>query len=193
MTENVKLSTLAEKRLHNEIKDLIKNKSDCVQAIQDETNKLIFYFLLRGDKDSDFKGGYYIGKIILHPDYPNKPGDFMMLTPNGRFSTDRKICLSNTGYHSESWNPLWSIRNSLLGIYSIWMDDKENGISHIHDSPATRRKYASDSMAYNLKHYKEVICKFDQFIREDGTIKTEEEQKEALVAKKKKKEKKEEA
>lgn len=193
MSNTVNISPLTEKRLHNELKDLKKNKTDFIQAIHDETNKLIFYFMLKGDPTSDYKDGYYIGKIILPTDYPNNPGDFMMLTPNGRFTTEHKICLSNTGYHRESWNPLWSIRNILLGIYSIWMDDKENGISHIHESPAKRKAYAKNSMNFNLKHYTEITTQFDQFIKEDGSVKNEEEQKEALVHKKKdKKEKKEE-
>jgi ubiquitin-conjugating enzyme E2 J2 len=191
MSNIVNISPQTEKRLHNELKDLKKNKTDFIQAVQDETNKLIFYFCLKGDPTSDYKGGYYIGKIILPSDYPNNPGDFMMLTPNGRFTIDSKICLSNTGYHKDTWNPLWSIRNILLGIYSIWMDDKENGISHIHESPAKRKGYAKESMEFNLKHYKNIITRFDQFIKEDGTIMTEEEQKEALVYKKEKKEKKE--
>jgi ubiquitin-conjugating enzyme E2 J2 len=191
MSNIVNISPQTEKRLHNELKDLKKNKTDFIQAVQDETNKLIFYFCLKGDPSSDYKGGYYIGKIILPPDYPNNPGDFMMLTPNGRFTIDSKICLSNTGYHKDTWNPLWSIRNILVGIYSIWMDDKENGISHIHESPAKRKVYAKESIEFNLKYYKNIITRFDQFIKEDGTVMTEDEQKEALVYKKDKKDKKE--
>lgn len=187
MSNIVNISPQTEKRLHNELKDLKKNKTDFIQAIQDETNKLIFYFCLKGDKTSDYNGGYYIGKIILPADYPNNPGDFMMLTPNGRFTIDHKICLSNTGYHRDTWNPLWSIRNILLGIYSIWMDDKENGISHIHESPDIRRRYAKESMNFNMKYYNNIITRFDQFIKEDGSIMTENEQKEALHKKKDKK------
>jgi ubiquitin-conjugating enzyme E2 J2 len=187
MTDIVKISPQTEKRLKGEVKDLLKNKIDIVQAIQDETNRLIFYFLLKGDPASDYRGGYYMGKILLPADYPQNPGDFIMLTPNGRFMIDNKICLTNTGYHKESWNPLWGIRNVLLGIYSIWMDDKEHGISHIFDSPEKRRKYAGESMAFNLSKYPNIITKFDQFINEDGTVKTEEQQKEALLVKKKNK------
>ena len=72
---------------------------------------------------------------------------------------------------ANEWNPLWGIRNMLLGIASIWMDDKEqNGISHIHESPAQRKVHAKASMEYNLTHYKNIVVKFDQFIREDGTV-----------------------
>jgi ubiquitin-conjugating enzyme E2 J2 len=185
MSNITNISAQTEKRLSNEIKDLIKNKIDFIQAVQDETNRFIFYFLLKGDSTSDYKDGYYLGKILLPNDYPTKPGDFMILTPNGRFTPDSKICLTNTGYHAESWTPLWTISNVLKGIASIWLDDNEHGISHIKDTPMNRKKYAKESMAYNMKYYPEITVKFDQFISEDGTVLSEEKQKIALLPKKK--------
>jgi ubiquitin-protein ligase len=189
MTDIMKLSPITEKRLHNEMKDLNKNKMEFIQGIQDENNKLIFYFLLKGDKDSSYKDGYYIGKILLPQDYPAKPGDFIMLTPNGRFEIDKKICLSNTGYHLESSSPIWSIRNVLIGIYSIWMDDKENGISHIKQTPTQRKEHAKKSVEFNNEKYRDIFLRFNQFVNENGEILSEEEQKIALESKKKKKSK----
>lgn len=192
MSELVKISQLTEKRLHNEVKDLNKNKMEFIQGIQDETNKLIFYFLLKGDKDSSYKNGYYIGKILLPQNYPEKPGDFIMLTPNGRFDIEKKICLSNTGYHLDTASPIWSIRNVLIGIFSIWMDDKECGISHIKDSPEKRKEYAKNSIEYNKKKYFDIFTKFTQFVDDNGNILSEEEQKTMFEMKKKKKNKNEE-
>ena len=189
MTNIIKLSEITEKRLHNELKDLNKNKMEFIQGIQDENNKLIFYFLLKGDIKSSYEGGYYIGKILLPQDYPEKPGDFIMLTPNGRFDIDRKICLSNTGYHLESSSPIWSVRNVLLGIYSIWMDDKESGISHIKESPKQRKEHAYKSIEFNKIKYMDIFTKFTQFVSEAGEILSEEEQKIVFETKKKKKSK----
>lgn len=193
MQEIVKLSPFTEKRLHNEMKDLNKNKMEFIQGIQDENNKLIFYFLLKGDKDSSYKGGYYIGKILLPQNYPEKPGDFIMLTPNGRFDIDKKICLSNTGYHLESSSPIWSIRNVLIGIYSIWMDDKESGISHIKQTQEQRKAHAKNSVSFNNEKYKNIFLRFNQFVNENGEILSEEEQRNVFETKKKKKESKEES
>lgn len=170
---------ITEKRLRNELKDLKKNKLDFAQAIQDETNKFIFYFLLVGDKEDPkskettghYTGGYYIGKIILPPTYPDKPGDFMMLTPNGRFSVNSKICLTNSGYHSESWSPIWSIRNMILGFASIFYVDLDKGISHIKMTKSERLKMASESIDWNKTNQRDIFNKFDQFINEDYTVK----------------------
>ena len=48
-----------------------------------------------------FEGGIYHGRILLPVEYPFKPPNFMLLTPNGRFETLTKICLSITSYHAE--------------------------------------------------------------------------------------------
>jgi ubiquitin-conjugating enzyme E2 J2 len=170
MSASIANDIITEKRLRNELKDLKKNKIDVAQAIQDETNKFIFYFLLKGDPGSDYDGGIYLGKILLPDTYPSKPGDFMMLTPNGRFTINSKICLTNSGYHSDTWTPIWSIRNMILGFVSIFNSDVEHGISHIKDSPHARRNFAANSISYNMTHYKDIFTKFDQFVNSDGTL-----------------------
>lgn len=176
------INRVTEKRLANELKDLKKNKLEFAQAIQDETNKFIFYFLLKGDDDpkSDYRGGYYIGKIMLPSTYPDKAGDFMMLTPNGRFTPDTKICLSNSGYHPESWTPTWTIRSMLIGFLSIFLSDQEQGIAHIKESSAKRKEYALHSVQFNLNKYNHIFKQFDQFVNDDGTLKSNDEIKQSV-------------
>jgi pentapeptide MXKDX repeat protein len=113
---------------------------------------------------------------MLPNDYPTNPGDFMMLTPNGRFQINSKICLTNSGYHKESWTPIWNIRNMLKGFISIFNSDVEHGISHIKDSLEQRKNYAHNSIEYNLLNYYEIFRSFDQFVNMNGTIKAEDEQ-----------------
>lgn len=38
------------------------------------------------------------------------------MQPNGRFETNKKICLSISGHHPESWQPSWSLRTAMLAI-----------------------------------------------------------------------------
>jgi len=45
-----------------------------------------------------------------------KPPNVIFLTPNGRFEVHKKICLSISGYHPETWRPSWSIRTALLAL-----------------------------------------------------------------------------
>ena len=169
MTE---IGNKVQKRLAGEIRDLNRNKMDFAQAVQDERNPLTFYFMLR-PKDKPYVGGLYVGKISLPKDYPDNPGEFYMLTPNGRFEVNKKICLTNSNYHKESWVPLWSIRNMILGFISIFIADDTTGISHIKESNETRLFKATNSHAYNLANHKDITLKFDQFVKEDGTQKTD--------------------
>ncbi|OIT21265.1 ubiquitin-conjugating enzyme e2 34 [Nicotiana attenuata] len=51
-------------------------------------------YILEGSEGTPFAGGYYYGKIKFLPEYPFKPLGISMTTPNGRFMTQKKICLS---------------------------------------------------------------------------------------------------
>ncbi len=163
------------KRIKGELKLLEKNREPFYQVIQDEKNELDFYFLIRGDSSSAYNGGYYIGKIALPPDYPQKPGDFYMLTPSGRFAIDKKICLTNSGYHRENWTPMWNITNMVVAFISIFTADDTDGVSHIRETTESRQNKARTSLDYNLEHYGDICVKFTQFFKPDRTIRTDEE------------------
>jgi len=186
-TINDKITT---KRLIGELKDLNKNRVHYYQVLQDDNDKFLFYFLLRGEEKTDYEGGYYLGKIVLPTDYPSKPGFFYMLTPNGRFVIDKKICLTNSGFHLESWNTIWSIRNMMLGFYSIFSADDTTGIAHIKESKEFRKIKADNSVDFNLASYKDIFLKFDQFVNSDGSLLTKEQINEYLAKLKKKSSKK---
>ena len=165
---------IAQKRLIGEMNDLNKNRVHCYQVIQDLKNQHLFYFLLRGNDDDAYAGGYYMGKIELPPDYPKKPGYFYMLTPSGRFTTDSKICLTNSGYHLETWTAMWSIRLMMLGFFSIFCSDDTTGISHIKELPQSRKQKAQNSISFNMANYPAIFKRFDQYFKEDGTMRTTE-------------------
>lgn len=169
------IEILATKRLKGELRNLEKNRESFYQVVQDKHDKFIFYFLLRGDAESVYKNGYYIGKITLPTDYPTSPGDFYMLTPSGRFTIDSKICLTNSGYHPGLWSPIWNIQHMVIGFVSVFLSDTTDGVSHICESHEERELKAENSVQYNMKHHKDIFMLFDQFVKEDGTIRTYEE------------------
>ena len=174
MTTTPTLSRLFLKRIQGDIKDLDKNRMEFAQAIQDENNIKLFYFVLK-PKDEPYTGGMYMGKIELPDDYPKTPGTFYMLTPSGRFNINSKICLTNSSYHKESWTPIWSIRNMIIGFISIFMSDDTTGISHIKDTPQNRKRMANESINYNKTNYANIFNKFHFYVNPDGTIKSDEE------------------
>ena len=162
------ISKLTLKRLQGDFKLLKKDPHEYFEAYPDDKDVLIWYFIVKGPDFSDFKDGYYLGKIMHNPEYPLKAPDFMILTPNGRFIEDKKICLSNSSYHSSEWSAMWNIKAILTGFLSIMLDDNENGISHIHISKEERQILAKKSIEYNKQHFPDIIKKFTRFLDEKG-------------------------
>ena len=162
-------SIIQKKRLVNEVKLLNQQPLHYCTAYPDESNPLIWYFLIIGQKETDYHKGEYIGKIVHSPKYPAEPPDYFMLTPSGRYNIGSKICLTNSSYHKGDWSSTWNILSILIAFYSIWLDDKEHGISHITDSPVNRKRMAVESVEYNNKNNPEIYAKFDRTNLNDET------------------------
>ncbi|MQL98764.1 hypothetical protein Taro_031479 [Colocasia esculenta] len=112
--EKYNLKNPAVKRILQEVKEMQANPSDDFMSLPLEENIFEWQFAIRGPRDSEFQGGIYHGRIQLPSEYPFKPPSFMLLTPNGRFETQTKICLSISNHHPEHWQPSWSASASDL-------------------------------------------------------------------------------
>lgn len=154
-------SLIQKKRFNNEKKLLDNSPLGYITAYPKDDNPLIWYILVVGQKGSHYEGGHFIGEIHHSPKYPAEPPDYIMRTPNGRYEIDKKICLSNSGYHKGEWSSTWNIHTILIAFYSIWLDDKEHGISHITRSKEERLKFANESIDFNMKKYKDIYTKFN--------------------------------
>lgn len=162
-------SPLATKRLQRELKALHKNplSNPKIIAQPNESNILEWHYVLEGSTDdpkSPYAGGIYHGKLIFPKDYPYKPPGVMMLTPNGRFKPNRRLCLSMSDFHPESWNPMWSISTILMGLCSFMMDTKPTTGS-IETSAATKRKLAAESLEWNVKNDKTFCSLFPEYVK----------------------------
>ena len=61
------------------------------------SNILEWHYVVRGPEDSLYRGGLYHGKLVFPSEFPFKPPAIYMSTPNGRFKTDMRLCLSISG------------------------------------------------------------------------------------------------
>lgn len=132
------------KRLMREAKEL-QEPTDQYHAQPLEDNLYEWHFTIRGGSDTDFAQGVYHGRIMLPPDYPMKPPSIMLLTPNGRFEVNKKICLSISGHHPESWQPSWSIRTALMAIIGFLPTPGKGAIGALDYPPEERKKLAKRS------------------------------------------------
>ncbi|XP_038708381.1 ubiquitin-conjugating enzyme E2 34-like isoform X2 [Tripterygium wilfordii] len=128
---------------------------------------LAFDYVLEGSEGTPFAGGYYYGKIKFPPEYPYKPPGISMTTPNGRFMTQKKICLSMSDFHPESWNPMWSVSSILNGLLSFMMDSSPTSGS-VSSTVAEKQRLAKVSLAFNCKNttfrrmFPEYVEKYNQ-------------------------------
>lgn len=141
----------AVKRLMREALEMSEATSDYTAAPLEE-NLFEWHFTVRGPEDSEFQGGIYHGRIIVPAEYPMKPPDIILLTPNGRFEVGKKICLSISGHHPETWQPSWSIRTALLAIIAFMPTPGQGTIGSLDYSPEERRALARRSRAWSCPH-----------------------------------------
>lgn len=147
MEHKYNLKSPAVKRLMKEAVEL-REPTEHYHAQPLEDNLFEWHFSVRGPPDSDFDGGVYHGRIVLPPEYPMKPPSIILLTPNGRFEVGKKICLSISGHHPETWQPSWSIRTALLAIIGFMPTKGEGAIGSLDYTPEERRALAKKSQDF---------------------------------------------
>lgn len=162
------ISPLCKKRLKKDIEILKKEPYEYADSRPDPDNPLLWYFILKGIKDSEYDNGYFLGKIIHSPEYPMEPPNFYMLTPNGRFEINKKLCVSISGYHKDEWSPIWNMRNIIIGLTSFFYEDANSangiGIGKLNYSITEKKILSEQSIDYNKKYHKKIWDIFSYFI-----------------------------
>ncbi|KAJ3102349.1 hypothetical protein HDU97_000630 [Phlyctochytrium planicorne] len=140
------VATPAVKRLMKEYADLQADPSPEFVAAPLEDNIFDWHFTVRGPQEGGFLGGRYHGRIMFPVDYPFKPPAIMFMTPNGRFEMHKKICLSITNHHPESWRPSWGIRSALTALISFFPTPGNGAIGALDYTEEERKKLAKKSL-----------------------------------------------
>ncbi|KAG8372882.1 hypothetical protein BUALT_Bualt12G0113300 [Buddleja alternifolia] len=135
----------AVKRILQEFKEMQSNPSLDFMSLPLEENIFEWQFAIRGPGDSEFEGGIYHGRIQLPAEYPFKPPSFMLLTPNGRFETQTKICLSISNHHPEHWQPSWSVRTALVALIAFMPTSPNGALGSLDYTKEERRTLAVKS------------------------------------------------
>lgn len=104
-----------------------------------------------GPEDTPYFGGYYHGTLIFTKEFPFKPPSIYMYTPNGRFKPNKRLCLSISDFHPDSWNPAWSVATILTGLLSIMLENSPL-LGSCESTTYEKRKLAQNSLEFNLKN-----------------------------------------
>lgn len=143
---------MCTRRLTRELRAIQKNPltNPIVYTTPLDSNILEWHYVIEGHENTPYQGGHYWGKLIFPKEYPLKPPSVMMLTPNGRFKTGRRLCLSMSDFHPESWNPMWSVSTIITGLISF-MAESAPTLGSIETSLSQKKQYARQSLDYNAK------------------------------------------
>ena len=106
----------------------------------------------------------------------------MFLTPNGRWETKTKICLSITAFHAELWQPAWGIRTILEALISFMPTPADGAVGALDYTPAQRKRLAAESLNYSDPLMPELPpLKVKENNKNDSTKEEEKEKKETTT------------
>lgn len=143
---------ICTRRLTKELKSLMKDpiKNPKVTVAPNESNILEVHYVIEGSEKTPYAGGIYHGKLIFPKAYPLKPPSVIMITKNGRFQPNRRLCLSMSDFHPESWNPMWSVSTILTGLYSFMIESAPT-LGSTESTKSQKEKFARFSLDYNVR------------------------------------------
>ncbi|XP_023291496.2 ubiquitin-conjugating enzyme E2 J2 [Lucilia cuprina] len=159
--------------------DYMRLKRDPLPYITAEplpNNILEWHYVVKGPEDSPYYGGYYHGTLLFPREFPFKPPSIYMLTPNGRFKTNTRLCLSISDFHPDTWNPTWCVGTILTGLLSFMLESTAT-LGSIETTNYEKQQLAKKSLAFNLKnpHFVELFPEICEEINK--RLQTEKEQK----------------
>uniref|UniRef100_A0A1L8DSN7 Ubiquitin-conjugating enzyme E2 J2 n=1 Tax=Nyssomyia neivai TaxID=330878 RepID=A0A1L8DSN7_9DIPT len=156
--------------------DYMRLKRDPVPYIAAEplpSNILEWHFVVKGPEDTPYLGGYYHGKLLFPRDFPFRPPAIYIMTPNGRFKPNTRLCLSISDFHPDSWNPAWSVATILTGLLSFMLENTPT-LGSIDSTNYEKERHARNSLAYNLRNetfrelFPELCQEIEDVIRNRG-------------------------
>jgi len=144
----------AVKRIMQEARELANDPCTDYSASPLEDDIFEWHCTLRGPSGTEFEGGLYHFRILLPAEYPFRPPSLMMLTPNGRFELNTKICISFTSYHEEMWQPAWGVRTAIIGLQGFFplKGQAAAGVGSIEYPVSERKRLASLSREWVCPH-----------------------------------------
>ena len=137
-----------KRRIMADVRELSIDPSDQYAATPRENDMFEWDFSIRGPAGTPFEGGVYHGRIILPTEYPFKPPHIMLLTQNGRWAINKKICLSISAFHPEDWQPAWGVRTILEAIIAFMPTEGNGAIGAVDFAPEERKRLARLSHSY---------------------------------------------
>ncbi len=149
------------KRLNSEYRIIRKSTISNMIVRPDTSNALEWYFVFHS-MDKPYDGGFYLGKLNFTVNYPFKAPTIEFITPNGRFTSNVKICTTFSHFHPEQWSTSWTIESMLVGLLSFVYEESPESVGGIKRGSEERQALAKASLEFNKKigKFKELFPEF---------------------------------
>lgn len=144
-----RIHTTASSRLKQDYLRIKKDPVPYVTAAPLPTNILEWHYVVIGPENTPYEGGFYHGKLIFPKEFPFRPPRILMITPNGRFKTNTRLCLSISDFHPDTWNPAWSVSTILTGLLSFMVETSPT-LGSVETSEYQKKQLAGSSGVFNL-------------------------------------------
>jgi len=145
-------NTTCLSRLQQELKKLQQQPPSDLLLAHDPDNILEWYFCFDGPASTPFAVGEYMGLLRFPPNYPFAPPSVLVLTPNGRFGVNTRICMTMTDYHPESWTPAWNALTIARGLISFMVEVDSFAAGTVQMTDEQRMLLAQRSRENNRKN-----------------------------------------
>lgn len=167
MSQGRRTHTTATARLKQDYLRIMRDPVPYITAAPLPSNILEWHYVVRGPESSVYEGGFYHGKLVFPREYPFKPPSIYMITPNGRFKVNTRLCLSISDFHPDTWNPAWSVSTILTGLLSFMLETSPT-LGSVETSDYVKRQLAAQSGPFNIKNkiFREVFPEITQEIEE---------------------------
>lgn len=134
-------------------------------AMKSETETNIWYVLMSGfdGDEGEFAGGEYLVRVEMPHDFPFNPPQFYLMTQQGLYEVEKKVCISIGEYHKDQYRAALGVNgfcNQLVSGLIGWRD-MGGGINIIKTTVAQKKAMAKASREYNIKHYPDILSQIN--------------------------------
>ena len=160
------LSKQTTQRLGKEYKEILQKEQTEMMIFFSGDNILECHFSFTGSPDSDFAEGIYHGKFIFPMDYPKNPPELYMMTRNGRFALNTKLCLTFTSFHPEEWTPTWTIESMIQALRVFMLTPGSGAVGAVESPSEARKQFAKESQMFECQmcgaKHQELMIQFEK-------------------------------
>lgn len=149
-----------------QLKKAISEPNEYIKfALKSDGELSSWYILLSGfdGDEGEFKDGEYLVRMEAPEDFPFNPPHFYLMTENGVYGVETKVCINIGEYHKDQYRAALGMAGFAAELMSglIGWKSLGGGISIIQTTVAEKKKLARASRENNQRGHKSIMNKIN--------------------------------